>query len=589
MFRIIHLFSIAALALSMNFSSLIAQDVEWSHIHDGYYQGYPWASTSDQAGNFYLGGKHFNDVRIADSSISTSSFRLNAYLSKIGTDGKLVWLNTYMAFEDSSLIHPGLDIEAIQAPANGKLWVLARLSGSIVLGEDTLTSRTQTDRLIIRFAQDGTLEWYTHWYSPGHLDLPEQKRAVAAADGSLFLTLNYDDYLFSTEGDTILSGTGNQFAVLRLDPTGNTDWTWQMKSKQYPVAIQDLNTDGQGNVYLAIRALDTLRFAGTVLDRYNLSILKLGTGGVPLWAKSPVGINNSSVISSSIAVQANGAVYIWGDYFDPFSLDNIQIGNTAEPRIRRLYLIKLDQQGTALWGKRFTSNQSNRAGTISFVAATSKLAVSGSFTEDLQLDSIGLLDPNVDGMGNCFIAQADSNGTFEWAVTGEGYTTFQRGTISSDQQGHLNFSFNFNRVISFANTTFPRGAYLQDLLFGRIMNNAVSGNASIPQQHQHHNQALGNGALTLLNAPDALGKAVFLLSPNPSNGIFRLRAEQFTEAEVGIRIMDVKGQVIGQFTLPRSEVERGYTLDLGGNDAGLYFLELRTPSETQFKKIVLIK
>ncbi|MBL0328084.1 MAG: T9SS type A sorting domain-containing protein [Bacteroidetes bacterium] len=83
-------------------------------------------------------------------------------------------------------------------------------------------------------------------------------------------------------------------------------------------------------------------------------------------------------------------------------------------------------------------------------------------------------------------------------------------------------------------------------------------------------------------------KEIATVYPNPSNGNFNVELKLISSQDVSIKVMNVLGKVVSSKEL--SNISSGiYNIDLKGEAAGVYFVEVSSPTEKLVTKINVVK
>ena len=87
----------------------------------------------------------------------------------------------------------------------------------------------------------------------------------------------------------------------------------------------------------------------------------------------------------------------------------------------------------------------------------------------------------------------------------------------------------------------------------------------------------------LLEGLDDIG---ITLSPNPTSGILRLALTRAGDVLLGARLLDLQGRVVSDLQFLRSAGWRECVLDLSGQPAGGYVVQVRTSAGWAVRRVV---
>lgn len=81
----------------------------------------------------------------------------------------------------------------------------------------------------------------------------------------------------------------------------------------------------------------------------------------------------------------------------------------------------------------------------------------------------------------------------------------------------------------------------------------------------------------------------FTIFPNPSNGIFNVRFENFMSNEMTIKLIDVTGRILQMQQLNNMPTSFTHTMDISSVADGNYFIRVETKFGVDTKQIVIVK
>jgi hypothetical protein len=252
----------------------------------------------------------------------------------------------------------------------------------------------------------------------------EGKLVAFCQDGGVIAVGNADTDIDFDPGPATHFMLDNGTYVLRLDSSGNYDWSFRLG-----VTVFDMAVDMDGNIHLAGKVVDSV----DVDPGPAVAKLYGNWAGSACWIKySPTGTYIESfclpMAVTSLApprsdfkyidVDDDGNILLAGDFIgtgdvDPTSGVFVLTGSTFLP-----FAIKLTETGAFAWGRMIERNDST--GSLFFSAARLTSAgdaiLVGQFLSVLDMDfgpATLLLDAEADGM--IFILKLDLAGAITWA------------------------------------------------------------------------------------------------------------------------------------------------------------------------------
>ncbi len=491
---------------------------------------------------------------------------------------------------------------------NGNTCVTGYFSSpNIVFGTDTFfnTINATKNLFIVMYDSSGTVLWSK---SKGDVSYDDEGKAlIFDSIGNIYFTGSFKSPYIVFDTDTLVNNTpGNAVGFLvKLDSFGNMIWTKNIG----PGSGQCLAIDQFGDIYLAASFWGTVVLSNIVITSQGNEealIAKFGPQGNCIWAKSGSGLGlhrplsisvdlfgnsyitgvyksgafsfGSSVLtcpgafifdffiakldsvgnaiwargfcgsldkaSTSISTDPAGNFYIAG-YSDvsPLIIDTVNLGSP------KIFLVKFDSSGYALWGKsgggetNFSSNtiqvQTDKSGNI-YVAGRSSSMIFGSIM------------PSVPGL---FVIKYDSIGNLIWSKTEGGNGACNRIVMDNAENLYLTGSFGGAPFVLGNDTLNNAGGPTTDLFVGKI------------------------GANIFVSTPEQISNSIQInIYPNPTTSQLNITSSYTIDKIV---IADVIGQVV------YSAAPHQKNVVVQMERAGIYFVSLTCNNQTVTKKLVV--
>lgn len=323
-------------------------------------------------GNVYITGTIKGDVtyHLTDTTFNLISYNNNPnnFILKLSNDGHLIWIKKYdyTTSPDNNAI-----FEVIDAQVNSQdeliacihsLWPTIDIDpgpGLVNLANSGIQATT-----ILKLNSNGQLVWWNHiinqtgGFGP-QLQLAEDDTIYVSfriSDTNSVLTFNNS----TGQTDTIVQATGQNFAIQKISPSGNTVW---FKFIQGNIQYYHNNwIDNSSNLYLSIRTNDTVYFDsnGTQIPLVNdfpsqQFLVKLNSNLEYQWSKKYFVIPASNFIDADFDSENNITI---GGISLEYSLtlsSNPNVTYTKPPLTGIFsFLVKLDSNGNYLWSKQIT-------------------------------------------------------------------------------------------------------------------------------------------------------------------------------------------------------------------------------------------
>ncbi len=212
----------------------------------------------------------------------------------------------------------------------------------------------------------------------------------------------------------------------------------------------DVAADSNGNCYITGKFDGVATFGPLTLTSHggwDVLVAKLDNKGVWQWAVNAGGFMQDG--GTSIAVDYEGNSYITGVFYDVAWFGNItltSIGGTYDPDV---FVAKLDTNGNWLWAVR----GGGYIGDVGYgiaVDSEGNSYVTGFFMYSAMFGSTQLTSQ---GFADVFVAKLDTNGVWDWAVSGGGSQPDYVCDIAVDTNGNIYLTGDFEGSATFGSNT----------------------------------------------------------------------------------------------------------------------------------------
>ena len=260
-----------------------------------------WAIAVDDSGNVYVTGSGYTTT--ANGSGSDYS------TIKYAPNGDIVWQRYY----NSSPTANRNDYAYAQAVDD---------SGNVYVSGASAGLGTNLDYATIKYAGDGTARWSKRYNGPGS-DFDAVYALAVDDSGNVYVT-----------GQSVGSGTGDDYATIKYAPNGDTVWLRRYNGPGNSTDIAyALAVDDNGNVLVTGHS-----FGSGTSDDY--ATIKYAPNGDTLWVRRYNGVSNGQDWAFDLAIDSAGNVCVTG-----FSWDGTSKQDYAT--------IKYDPDGSTLWERRY--------------------------------------------------------------------------------------------------------------------------------------------------------------------------------------------------------------------------------------------
>ena len=367
------------------------------------------AATSD--GGYIVGGYfESSSITVGDYTLINAGSR-DGMLIKYGSEGEVEWARS-VGGNDYDYIH------SVAATSDGGYIVGGRFgSGSITIGEYTLTNTGNSNGMVIKYDSEGEVEWARSIVGS---DSDHINSVAATSDGGYIVGGDFYRHSITIGEYTLTNAGSSDGMVIKYDSEGEVEWASSIggSGADYINSVTEISDGGYivgGYFHSESIMIGEYTITNTDYSSYyqfpDGMVIKYSSNGEVKWASS-IGGSRADYINSVTATSDGG--YIVGGYF---TSEKITVGDhtlTKPGSVKGGMVIKYSSNGAVKWARSVRGSQGDY---INSVAATSDggCIVGGYFTsEDITVGDYTLTNAgNNDGM----IIKYSSSGKVEWATS----------------------------------------------------------------------------------------------------------------------------------------------------------------------------
>jgi hypothetical protein len=86
---------------------------------------------------------------------------------------------------------------------------------------------------------------------------------------------------------------------------------------------------------------------------------------------------------------------------------------------------------------------------------------------------------------------------------------------------------------------------------------------------------------------DATSVTNYTVYPNPTTGVLNVDFETLTGGNLEVRVLDLAGRVVTRTAVETLAGSNSFSVDLSGNPAGIYMLQLQQGERVETVKVIL--
>lgn len=430
-----------------------AQDPQWIWAkNDGGINGdFAQSISSDASGNIFVTG-YFSGPSITFDSITLNNTDSNFYdlfLVKYNAVGNVIWAK---AAGGTSVDYA----TSVSADIFGNVYVAGYFhSASIIFDLDTLLNTAWgNDIFIAKYDPDGNVLWAKSYGGTNPYD-DFASSVKTDASGNVYLTGNFgcNSIIFGayTLTNSNTNNTPDVF-VVKYDTNGNVLWAKSAGGANNDNATS-ASTDNSGNLFVAGNFYSpSIIFGSTTLNNTgsgDMFIVKYGTSGNVLWAKSAGGASSDGAISAS--PDTSGNVFVTGNFTSPSIIFGSTTLNNAGGSNEDMFIVKYDISGNVLWANSAGGTGFDRATSVS-TYGSSDVIVAGYFNGPSM--TFGTNTLTWMGGNRIFVVKYDQNGIVQWVQSTTGTTSGEANSVCTDAVGNIFITGSFgSQFAAFGSTT----------------------------------------------------------------------------------------------------------------------------------------
>ncbi|MCB0597913.1 MAG: T9SS type A sorting domain-containing protein [Lewinellaceae bacterium] len=462
------------------------------------------------------------------------------YLLRLGAGQELEWALAAGSAQDD-------ETTALAELPDGDIAFAGAFWFGIQLG-DTLLSSGSTARslFVARLSPEGQLRWARSIPGQG---LKNITGLVARSDGSLALTgyfeqnLDLDPFLLDSGRDD-----GSTFAfVAALNGDGTTLWAQQAghsnDTRANAIALLPDGGLAIGGFFNDTTRFEAEQFTANTFDP-DAFIASYAAGGAFRWVRKAGGVVDDEI--RALAAAPGGSIYATGTMIGVMAVSEDIVLQTASGN-PNFFLLQYSSDGEPLFGRTLGNAQIQRG--LAIDAREGQVAISGTFTGDLELDGLSI---SSGGVPHGFVAGFNAAGEGRWLISIPADVALVASCLDIGPEGEV--------IVG--------GSYAQMATFDDEVLTAMGSTGGFIGQL--------NPALTPV-VEQPIRELGVQISPNPGSGHFYLKPRGLP---YNIQLYDGLGRLVGRW-------EGVDELHLNGLPSGLYNLVVRRGDERRVLRVQL--
>lgn len=365
---------------------------------------YSISDTTD--GGYIIGGSFSsNSITIGEQTIMNKGNynSSDGLIVKLKKDGKAEWIQS-IGGNNNDYVY------SVYATSDGGVIVGGSIgSGTVTVGDYTLTSKGDYDGLIIKYSSDGDVEWATNIGGTGSDRI---NSVYITKDGSIIA----GGYFYNSLkiGNYTLSSKGSQDAlIIKYSSNGELEWAKSMGGSSAESANTITETkDGEIIVGGTFSSNGTITVGDYTLTSNRINdgfLIKYSSDGDVNWVTN-IGGSDSDYINS-IAATSDGGIVV-GGYFYSNSIiaGDYTLTNSGSTDAM---LIKYNNLGKIEWATSFGGSNGDYIYSVS-TTNDDEIIIGGYFNSSSIIVGNQIITNTKTNYSDGFLAKFSNSGIVEW-------------------------------------------------------------------------------------------------------------------------------------------------------------------------------
>ena len=353
---------------------------------------------------------------------------------------------------------PNARINSVSYDEEGNTFIAGSFSGTIILGNITLTSFGGTDIFIAKLSP--TNEW--QWAKQAGGTKNDQGGSIEIdSSGDIIITGKYESN--ANFGPINVSSSTERYDLFVAKISSSGEWQWANNGQvQYTANVPSGNDkiyiDQSGNAFVIGQFCGGAEFGGNTLSSqipslYDIFVAKISSSGEWQWAKQSTINNNGYHLSlNDYKYDQSGNAFLTGSFCGGISFadqdlytSNAVYGNDNKD----IFIAKISSSGEWQWAKQAGGEYYDSAKKMEF-DNQNNLVLIGEFKNN---STIGETSITSSGLSDVFVAKISSSGEWQWAKQAGGTLSDNVAFINNDNSGNAFIVGQFCGGAEFGDTT----------------------------------------------------------------------------------------------------------------------------------------
>jgi len=360
-------------------------------------------------------GKH----RAAINAKDPTKIGSDAFIVKLGGDGKIAWGRTFGAGRD--------DVANGVAVRGDQVVVVGQFLDQLDIGELKHTATGSDDLFVAAFDRAGEPQWL---WTAGGIDSDGANTVVAAPDGGWLVGGSFSQAA-EFQGTKLTSRGGTDAMLVKLAGNGDLEWVKQFGGR-YNDTISHLAVDARGNIYVQGVFRDTADWGGKPLTAHggsdnDIVLAKYDVNGDHVWSQNFGNAFND--VAGGLTVDPAGNITMVGSFDKSVSFgpgdEHASLGEADA------FVARYDTDGKLAWARTYGADREDIAYGVGADAAGNTVTI-GWFQGSVDFGGGPLVSK---GNKDVFALKLDAKGGLVWAQSWGDHDHDQARAVAVDDHG----------------------------------------------------------------------------------------------------------------------------------------------------------
>jgi hypothetical protein len=375
-------------------------------------------------GDIYIAGIFDGEMVVGDQKFKATGdvTKTDAFVMKLGADGKIGWTKTYGAKRDDTA--NGIAIRG------DTIVVVGNFLDELQIGKFPAHKAVGSDDLYVAaFDTSGDVKWL---WTAGGVDSDGANAVAATPDGGWVVGGSFSDSI-EVPGRTLKSKGGTDAILVKLGPGGDLEWVKQFGGRGNDT-ISHLAVDGQGNIIVQGQFKGISDWGGTPLKAgggsdLDVVLAKYDLNGDHLWSQRFGDALND--VAGGVTVDPSGFITMVGSFdrrvsFGPGD-DHTSLGESDA------FVARFAPDGKLAWAHTYGAEREDIAFGVAADGAGNVVA-SGYFQNLIDFGKGAATHSH--GNKDVFVVKFDANGNVVWWQTFGDHDHDQGRAVAMDDKGN---------------------------------------------------------------------------------------------------------------------------------------------------------